>query len=122
MSPSRRRDVVRMLQDRLGVSERRACRIVRQRRSTQRTVPTRRADHLRRALREISRDHPRWGYSRAWGHLRQEGYVVNRKRIQRLWREEGLRVPPRRRKRRRRGVSGSPQGCCVRRARVRCGP
>ena len=102
-----------MLQDRLGVSERRACRIVGQSRSTQRTVPTRpmdRDDHLRRLLCEISRDHPRWGYRRAWGHLREEGHVVNRKRIQRLWREEGLRVPTRKRKRRRLGVSGAPAG------------
>ena len=102
-----------MLQDRLGVSERRACRIVGQSRSTQRTVPTRpadRDDHLRRELRRVSRDHPRWGYRRAWGHLREEGHHVNRKRIQRLWREEGLRVPARKRKRRRVGVSDAPDG------------
>lgn len=113
MSPPQRRRAVRMLVDRLGVSERRACRIVGQSRSTQRTTPTRRGDrddHLRRALREVSRDHPRWGYRRAWGHLREQGHHVNRKRVQRLWREEGLRVPARRRKRRRRGVSGAPAG------------
>jgi putative transposase len=100
-----------MLQDRLNMSERRACRITGQNRSTQRTAPTRpfdRDDHLRHALCKISRDHPRWGYRRAWGHLREHGHAVNRKRIQRLWREEGLRVPARRRKRRRLGVSGTP--------------
>lgn len=100
-----------MVVDRLGMSERRACRIVGQNRSTQRNIPRRpmdRDDHLRRLLRRVSRAHPRWGYRRAWGHLREEGHHVNRKRIQRLWREEGLRVPARTRKRRRVGVSGAP--------------
>jgi putative transposase len=96
-----------MLQDRLGLTERRACQITGQHRSTQRRPQRadRREDALRRRLREISRAHPRWGYRRAWGHLRTEGWAANRKRIQRLWREEGLRVPVRRRKRRRLGTS-----------------
>ena len=46
------------------------------------------------------------GYRRAHAQLRQQGgWTVNRKAIQRLWREEGLRVPTRRRKRQRLGVS-----------------
>lgn len=96
-----------MLQDRLGISERRACQITGQHRSTQRRPPrsNRREDALRRRLREISRAHPRWGYRRAWGYLRTEGWAVNRKQVQRLWREEGLRVPARRKKRRRLGTS-----------------
>jgi transposase len=60
------------------------------------------------ALREISRERPRWGYRRAHATLRGEGWEVNRKRVQRLWREEGLRVPVRRRKRRRLGDSTVP--------------
>ena len=90
MSPSRRRDAVRMLQDRLGLSERRACLIAGQHRSTQRRGDLRIGgdDGLRRRLREISVEHPRWGYRKAWSFLRQEGVVVNRKKIQRLWREE----------------------------------
>jgi putative transposase len=60
---------------------------------------------LRRRLRKISRAHPRWGYRRAWALLRAEGFEINRKRVQRLWREEGLRVPARRRKRMRLGAS-----------------
>ena len=96
-----------MLQDRLELSQRRACRIAGQHRSTQRREPTRgRADGaLRAELHRFSRAHPRWGYRRAWATLREGGWTVNRKRIQRLWREEGLRVPGRRRKRRRRGAS-----------------
>jgi putative transposase len=99
-----------MLQDRLDISERRACQITGQHRSTQRRADRRvgRDDALRRLLRQISRDHPRWGYRRAWGYLREQGHVVNRKRVQRLWREEGLRVPARRRKRQRLGTSAAP--------------
>jgi putative transposase len=99
-----------MLQDRLGLSERRACRYVGQHRSTQRREPCIARDDgaLRAELRKISRKRPRWGYRRAHATLRQEGWEVNRKRVQRLWREEGLRVPARRRKRWRLGNSTVP--------------
>ncbi len=99
-----------MLRDRLGVSERWACRVVGQHRSTQRREPVRAEDDagLRRELRVFSVKRPRWGYRRAHHHLRQEGWEVNRKRVQRLWREEGLRVPQRKRKRRRLGESTVP--------------
>lgn len=94
-----------MLQGRLGLSERRACRIAGQHRSTQRHEPQAapRDAALRRRLREISEDKKRWGYRRAHARLVEEGWSVNRKRVQRLWREEGLRVPRRRRKRARPG-------------------
>lgn len=65
-------------------------------------------DALRGRLREISRERPRWGYRRAHATLLDEGWSVNRKRVQRLWREEGLRVPVRRRKRQRLGTSTVP--------------
>ena len=99
-----------MLQNRKGLSERRACQIVGQHRSTQRREPCIAADDaaLRARLRKLSKDRPRWGYRRAHAQLREEGWAVNRKRVQRLWREEGLRVPPRRRKRQRLGDSTVP--------------
>ena len=99
-----------MLQDRLELSERRACRVTGQHRSTQRRLPVRGCgdDALRRELHAFSRRHPRWGYRRAWATLREEGWGVNRKRVQRLWREEGLRVPVKRRKRQRLGDSAQP--------------
>jgi putative transposase len=107
VSPARRRQAVAMLRDRLDVSERWACRVVGQHRSTERYEPKRADDDaaLRVALRQFSADHPRWGYRRAHHQLRQDGWSVNRKRVQRLWREEGLRVPQRKRKRRRLGDS-----------------
>jgi len=96
-----------MLQDRLGLSERRACEIAGQHRSTQRHQPRLAGDDqaLRERLRAISRSHPRWGYRRAHAQLCLEGFALNRKRTQRIWREEGLRVPGRARKRRRLGES-----------------
>jgi len=99
-----------MLQDRLGVSERRACRYVGQHRSTQRRERAITAEDLalRAELRRISRRRPRWGYRRAHQLLLDEGWEINRKRTQRLWREEGLRVPQRRRKRQRLGTSTVP--------------
>jgi transposase InsO family protein len=63
---------------------------------------------LRAVLREISAERPRWGYRRAHVRLGELGHRVNRKRVQRLWREEGLRVPARRRKRQRLGESTVP--------------
>jgi transposase InsO family protein len=111
VSPSRRHAAVVMLQQRLGLSERRACRIAGQHRSTQRHQPLRsrdRDDAVRARLRKLSAEHPRWGYRLAWGALREEGWEVNRKKIQRLWREEGLRVPRRKRKRLRVGDSTVP--------------
>ena len=99
-----------MLRDRLELSERRACRVTGQHRSTQRRLPARGRgdDALRTELHAFSRGHPRWGYRRAWATLREEGWTVNRKRVQRLWREEGLRVPLKRRKRQRLGDSAQP--------------
>ena len=65
-----------------------------QHRSTERYEPKRAEDDaaLRAELRAFSVERPRWGYRRAHHHLREEGWEVNRKRVQRLWREEGLRV------------------------------
>jgi putative transposase len=98
------------LQRVLGISQRLACQIVGQHRSTQRHQPGEpdRDRALREQLRRLSRDHPRWGYRRAHAQLRGQGWCVNRKAIQRLWRQEGLRVPARRRKRQRLGTSTCP--------------
>ena len=63
---------------------------------------------LRVQLRAFSRRRPRWGYRRAHQDLLEQGWTINRKRTQRLWREEGLRVPAKRRKRQRRGDSTVP--------------
>ena len=99
-----------MLQDRLGFSQRRACAIVGQYRSTQRHRRLH-ADpdaQLRAWLRCFAKDHPRWGYRRALAVLHREGHALNRKKVQRLWREQCPRVPPRRHTRQRMGLSTKP--------------
>ena len=96
-----------MLEASFGVTERRACRIVGQNRSTQRlevAPPSDDEQELRRWLRQFAKDHPRWGWKRAYHQLRREGHRVNKKRIQRLWRAEGLKVPYRKRKKPLRGL------------------
>ncbi len=100
-----------MLCDRLHVSERWACRVCGQHRSTQRREPMPAGDDeaLRAELRAFSARRPRWGYRQAHTHLQQEGWEINRKRVQRVWREEGLRVPQRTRKRRRLGDATAPK-------------
>jgi putative transposase len=99
-----------MLQDRLGLSERRACRYVGQHRSTHRHEPVVAGDEagLRARLRAISRERPRWGYRRAHQLLLDDGWQLNIKRTRRVWREEGLRVPRKLRKRQRLGDSTVP--------------
>jgi putative transposase len=110
VSPARRRRAVEHLQRVLGVSQRWACQLVGQHRSTQRHQPAEpdRDRALCAQLRQLSRAHPRWGYRRAHAQLREAGWTVNRKAVQRLWRVEGLRVPVRRRKRQRLGTSTIP--------------
>jgi transposase InsO family protein len=97
------------------VSERRACRVVGQPRSTQRLRPAARPDEGRLVARMLAlvRKHPRFGYRRVWALLRAEGWRVNRKRVYRLWRQQGLKVPKKKRKRRRLGCSAN--GCARRR-------
>jgi len=99
-----------MCQERFGMSARRACAVIGQHRSTQTYRPaTPDPDRdLRVELRRFARRHPRWGYRRAHAVLVREGHHVNRKKIQRLWREEGLRVPAKRHKRQRLGMSTMP--------------
>jgi transposase InsO family protein len=58
-------------------------------------------------MRELSAAHPRYGYRRVWALLRAERFAVNRKRVHRLWRREGLKVPQKQRKRRRLGHAGN---------------
>ena len=97
------------------MSERRACRVIGQARSTQRLatpVPSDDEVELRRWLREFAKAHPRWGWKRAFHHRRREGHRVNKKRVQRLWRLEGLKVPYRKRKKPLRGVGAHVGTMC----------
>ena len=78
-----------------GVSERRACRVLDQPRATQRYESV--ADdqaYLRKRIREIAEQHVTWGYPRVWIQLRREDWPVNKKRVYRLYRLEGLSMRP----------------------------
>jgi putative transposase len=110
VSPKRRRDAVAYLRRRHPVSERRACRVVGQHRSTQRYRGVRPDYELRlvKGMNELAERHPRYGCRRIWALLRGEGWEVNRKRIERLWRRQGHRVPPQRKSRQKKAL-GSAQ-------------
>ena len=101
------------VQQSLGVSERRVCRTLGQPRSTQRKARQINADEppLRKVIIDLARDYGRYGYRRITALLRQQGWHVNHKRVERLWREEGLKVPKKQPKRRRLWLN---DGSCIR--------
>lgn len=79
------------------LSERRACRLVDLARSTYRYACKRKADEaLRKRLCELAGERPRFGTPRLTVLLRQEFGAVNHKRIERLYREERLQLPRKR--------------------------
>ena len=104
------------MRDALGrdrVSERRACQVLGQARSTQRReahVPDDEPALVRRMV-ELATQYGRYGYRRVGAMLRADGFAVNHKRVERLWRREGLKVPARQPKRRRLWLN---DGSCVR--------
>ena len=97
----------------LGVSERRACRVLGQHRSTQRKVPQTPDDEaaLTADIIELARQYGRYGYRRITKMLRTSGWLVNKKRVERLWRREGLKVPSKQPKRGRLWLN---DGSCIR--------
>ena len=97
----------------LKVSERRACRVLLQARATQRYEPWIRDDTILLTARtvELALAYGRYGYRRITGLLWNEGWRVNHKRIERIWRLEGLKVPRRHKPRRRLWLG---DGSCVR--------
>jgi transposase InsO family protein len=98
----------------LPVSERRACAALGQHRSTQRKVPRGNPDEERLTadLIALARRYGRYGYRKIGQMLRdQAGWVVNDKRVERIWRREGLKVPHKQPKR---GRLWLADGSCIR--------
>ncbi len=95
------------------VSERRACRVLNQPRATQRYEPKVASDEaaLTKRIIEMACKYGRYGYRRVTALLRQEGWLVNHKRVERIWRREGLTVPQ---KQPRRGRLWLNDGSCIR--------
>ncbi|KQS69523.1 integrase [Methylobacterium sp. Leaf361] len=85
----------------LKVSERRACKALGQHRSTQRKAPRGKDDEaaLVAELIELARCYGRYGYRKVAALLQAAGWLVNDKRVERLWRQEGLKVPAKQPKR-----------------------
>jgi len=97
----------------LGVSERRACRVLGQHRATQRHHANPRVDAapLTAAIVDLATQYGRYGYRRITALLRQTGWTVNAKRVARIWRQEQLKVPHRQPKRGRLWLN---DGSCIR--------
>ncbi len=95
------------------VSERRVCRVLGQARSTQRQEHrvSEEQERLTQRITELACQYGRYGYRRVTLLLRTEGWRVNHKRVERIWRQEGLKVPKRQRKRRRLWFN---DGSCIR--------
>ncbi|MDJ0401799.1 IS3 family transposase [Rhodococcus rhodochrous] len=113
LSPTAKRAAITMLTDTLQMSERFACKVVGLSRSVYRRLPLAQTPgdpdaDLRAELRRYSRKHPRHGFRRAWAWLRyDQGIEVNKKKVHRLWKEEGLQVR-RAPRRKRAGLSSVP--------------
>jgi putative transposase len=91
--------------------------VIAQPRSSQRYAG-RKAERDRRLVERmvaLSRENPRYGYRRVWALLRREGWPVNKKRVYRLWREEGLKVPEGKQHKRRLLLLGQSENSCTRR-------
>ena len=101
------------LQQRLGASQRRICKVIGQSRSTQRLELKVKDDEevLRSEIIKLASKYGRYGYRRVTAFLRREGWRVNHKRVERIWRQEGLKVPQKQPKR---GRLWMTDGSCVR--------
>ena len=114
ISPARRRACIDHVRSELRLSERRICRVLGQHRSTQRRVPRGPDDEERLTadIVELARRHGRLGYRKIAEMLRSTaGWIVNDKRVERIWRREGLKVPAKQSKQ---GRIWLADGSCIR--------
>ena len=97
----------------LGVSERRACAVLGQRRPSQRYVRPAPADEaaLTAAIVALASEFGRYRYRRVSALLNRDGWLVNHKRVERIWRREGPKVPKRQPKQ---GRLWRNDGSCIR--------
>jgi putative transposase len=118
VTASQQRACAAYLQEAYPISQRRACRVLGRSRSTLRyQTASRTADlPLLKAIKQLARKHPRWGYRLIHARLEHKGWTVNLKRVRRLWRESGLQRPVRRRRPDKLGPKrGSSANSCVNR-------
>ena len=113
MSPAKKRRAAIEIQEQLQTSERRVCRALEQPRSTQRQPPqiTIRETTVREEIVRLACQYGRYGYRRIGIKLRERGWRVNHKCVERIWLQEGLKVPRKQPKRRRLWLN---DGSCIR--------
>nr|WP_294168404.1 IS3 family transposase [uncultured Sphingomonas sp.] len=113
LSPARRRRCIDQVREVLDVSERRVCRVLGQHRSTQRKMPCGADDEqaLTEDIIALAKQYGRYGYRRVTALLHAAGWSVNHKRVERIWRREGLKVPQKQPKRGRLWLN---DGSCIR--------
>ena len=101
MTNGHKRQAVAALEDQ-GLSQRRACDLADIWRSSYSYKSARKDDgQVIDKLKDISQKHPREGSRKAYVKLRSDGLLINHKKVERLWKENGLTVPVKRRQRRR---------------------
>jgi len=103
---------VTYIKEQIDVSERRACEVTSQPRMTQR-YKTKQPDKdkaLTAEINKLAKRYKRYGYRMITAKLRQDGWIVNHKRIQRIWQKEGLQVPYRRKFKK---AKGSSENSCA---------
>lgn len=107
VSPRVRRRAVEHLVNQRGLSQRHACQLVGVQRSTVRYRSQPRADEANTValIREYAHEQPMYGYRIIAAMLRHDGHAINRKRVYRIWRQEGLQLPRRKTGKRRFGDS-----------------
>ncbi len=104
------------IKEQMNVSERRACKVIGQSRMTQRYKTTQpdKDKALTTEILTLAAGHKRYGYRMITAKLRQDGWVVNHKRVQRIWQKEGLQVPYRRKFKK--AMGSSANSCSVKKA------
>lgn len=110
-------------QQKLGVTERRACAALGQSRGLQRRKKIRPDDEeaLTADIIRLASQYGRYGYKRITALLRVEGHQVNHKRVERIWRQEGLKVPAKHKKKAAFTSMTGPVYACVRAGRTMSG-
>jgi helix-turn-helix protein len=112
LKPARRRELARWIRERFGASVQQSCRLALLRRSTwYRRSHAKDQTLLRMRIRELALNRPRFGYLRIHVLLRREGWLINRKRVHRLYRLDGLQVRMRVRRRKRLSLHRGPYRC-----------
>lgn len=123
VTPDQQRAVADFMTDRFKISQRRAGDVLGRSRSTLRYRPKRREDEppIRRAIRDLARKYPRYGYRRIHAMLLRKGWTINLKRARRLWIDMGLKRTIRLKKPRKLGKKPGVSGnsCTARPARFK---